>query len=74
MENHDYLSCRKEIREWEFGRGLLNGWATVFGVLDLLTIIGRTALLFGQYQTTVIVLGYLAAACGGGMQADVVAA
>ena len=59
MENHDYLSCRKEIREWEFGRGLLNGWATVFGVLALLTIIGRTALLFGQYQTTVLYSGIL---------------
>ncbi|WP_164726842.1 hypothetical protein [Eikenella corrodens] len=47
MEKQDYLACRKTVREWEAGKGLLNGWATVFGGLALLTIIGRTALLFG---------------------------
>ena len=59
MENQDYLACRKTVREWEVGKGLLNGWAIVFGVLALLTIIGRTALLFGQYQTTVLYSGIL---------------
>ena len=59
VENQDYLACRKTVREWEVGKGLLNGWATVFGVLALLTIIGRTALLFGQYQTTVLYSGIL---------------
>ena len=59
MENQDYLACRKTIQEWEVGKGLLNGWATVFGVLALLTIIGRTALLFRQYQVTVLYSGIL---------------
>ncbi|WP_153705454.1 MULTISPECIES: hypothetical protein [Eikenella] len=59
MENHDYLSCRKEIREWEFGRGLLNGWATVFGAAALLTILAQIALLSGQYRITVLHLGIL---------------
>ena len=59
MENHDYLSCRKEIREWEFGRGLLNGWATVFGAAALLTILGRIVLQSGQYRITVVHLGIL---------------
>ena len=59
MENQNYLACRKTVREWEVGKGLLNGWATVFGVLASLTIIGRTALLFGQYQTTVLYSGIL---------------
>ena len=59
MENQNYLACRKTVREWEVSKGLLNGWATVFGVLASLTIIGRTALLFGQYQTTVLYSGIL---------------
>lgn len=59
MENQDYLACRKTVREWEVGKGLLNGWATVFGVLASLTIIGRTALLFGQYQATILYSGIL---------------
>ncbi len=59
MENQNYLACRKTIQEWEVGKGLLNGWATVFGVLALLTIIGRTALLFRQYQATILYSGIL---------------
>lgn len=59
MGNQDYLICRKTVREWEAGKGLLNGWATVFGVLALLTIIGRTALLFRQYQATILYSGIL---------------
>lgn len=59
MENQDYLACRKTVREWEVGKGLLNGWATVFGVLASLTIIGRTALLFRQYQATILYSGIL---------------
>ena len=59
MGNQDYLICRKTVREWEVGKGLLNGWATVFGGLALLTIIGRTALLFGQYQATILYSGIL---------------
>ena len=59
MENQNYLACRKTVREWEVSKGLLNGWATVFGVLASLTIIGRTALLFGQYQATILYSGIL---------------
>ena len=59
MENQNYLACRKTVREWEVGKGLLNGWATVFGVLAFLTIIGRTALLFRQYQATILYSGIL---------------
>ena len=59
MENQNYLAYRKTIQEWEVGKGLLNGWATVFGVLALLTIIGRTALLFRQYQATILYSGIL---------------